>query len=533
MTSDVSSPDALTKLCSNCGFRLEASLLRCPLDGLPLGPSRPENEILGPYRLIRRLGRGGMGVVYQAENERLGRYVAIKLLHRGLHGDKVVVDRFFLEARAVNTIRHPHVVETYDLVSGPDDLYMVMEYLEGEDLAALLGKSVAQPWPVPRVMHVLEQICGALQATHRRGIIHRDLKPANVFLTHRRGMEDFVKVLDFGIVKLAADGGRLTLEGLTMGTPEYMSPEQVCGDETLDGRSDLYGLGCIAFEMLTGYQLFGGGSHGDVMLAQLHKPPSSLRQWNKNVSLALDAVILRCLAKDASERPSSAYLLARELAEATGRPFDVTGAFMALTPNSLAIPNVITTGEMLTGPGPVVRPSPSVDDVEERVQTALVRVGRDRRWRWAAAVAGAAGAIAAMFWAARTPVLVPEPSVASTVADVVRVQLQTQPPGAQVVDVRSGEVWGTTPLERGLPRLSHQHVRFELAGHEVGERRFEVKGVSAVVASLAPTVAAPDPDAQVTTPGEKPKRRLRASAERKPGARTGRVGAGTIDPFSP
>ncbi|MDX2018620.1 MAG: serine/threonine-protein kinase [Deltaproteobacteria bacterium] len=520
---------ALTRLCANCGFRLEASLLRCPIDGLTLAPASENNAMLGPYRLLRRLGRGGMGVVYEAENQRLGRTVAIKLLHRALRSDQVVVDRFFLEARAVNTIRHPHVVQTYDLVADPQDLYMVMEYLEGDDLAHLLSKSAGQPWPVARAVHVLEQICGALQVTHRRGIVHRDLKPANIFLTRAHGKEDYVKVLDFGIAKLGA-GGKLTQEGLTMGTPEYMSPEQVRGED-IDGRSDLYGLACIAFELLTGYQLFGGGSQTDVMLSQLHTPPQSLRRFNKDIPAALDAVILRCLAKDAWDRPSTAYEMARALAEAVGLPFDVSGAFAALTPSSL--PKLSDGRRPTTGALPPVAGlrEPSGGDEDE-----LPR----RRWMRSltqalpvAVVLFVVGGVVA--WRSRAAAPPADPGPAA-----VNVQVQSQPAGAEVIDVATHQTWGFTPLQRQLLPGSQQSVQIRHAGFVPAVQTFTVESGGVVAVALVPERPAvvPPPAAAPSPPAEPaPPRVHKRSLPQTPPAKDSpptRVGtSGTIDPFAP
>lgn len=529
---DVLDFEPLTRLCATCGFRLEASLLRCPLDGAPLGPPSADVQRLGAYRLIRRLGRGGMGVVYQAENERLGRVVAIKLLARQMQADHVVLERFFLEARAVNSICHPNVVQTYDLVSDGQDVYMVMEYLAGEDLATQLARGTGQPWAVARVVHVLEQICGALEATHRQGIIHRDLKPANIFLTTREGQADFVKVLDFGIVKLAGAGGRLTLEGLTMGTPAYMSPEQIYG-EPLDGRSDLYGLGCIAFELLTGRPLFGAGAHADVMMAQLNEPPQSPRALNPAVPPALDALILRCLAKEADGRPASAFALAQALATAVGRPFDGSGSFEALMP---VAPTHDLPPRAVSGLRPVVK------SLEATQALRALRPRGLARWLALSVLGGAL--VAAALWATR-------PGAAPAQAEPARVLFQSQPPGAIVWRVDTHERWGPTPLERVLPQKDVFSVRFELPGHEPLERRVEALGVSTVAVSLAPLPAPPAPppevaptpvgvapagsaaaeaapaEAQATPPG--PGRRRPAPTSRRAVPPSG---VGTLDPFA-
>ncbi|HZX42108.1 MAG TPA: serine/threonine-protein kinase, partial [Myxococcaceae bacterium] len=199
---------------------------------------------VGSFRLVRRIGHGGMGSVYLGEQTLIGSKVAVKVLHEHLASDASLVQRFYAEARAVNLIGHPNIVNIFDMnVVPPRRYYLIMEYLEGEPLSA----APAGPMPPERALPILVQVCQALQAAHARGVVHRDLKPENVFLCRRDG-PPFVKILDFGIAKLF--GGE-TQEGQThagwiVGTPEYMAPEQGAG-EALDGRADLYALGVIAY----------------------------------------------------------------------------------------------------------------------------------------------------------------------------------------------------------------------------------------------------------------------------------------------
>jgi tRNA A-37 threonylcarbamoyl transferase component Bud32 len=310
---------SLTRLCGACGYRLEATLLRCPVDGSRLPRERADAAVLGSYRLLERLGTGGMGVVYRAVHQKLGRTVAIKVLNRALLADRTNVARFFQEARAVNTIRHPNVVDIYDFVAAGKDIYTVMELLVGCDLHHALYRAGA-PFAAERAVGLLLQICAGLQAAHDRSIIHRDLKPANVFLTTRDGAE-FVKLLDFGLAKLERAEGRMTRDGVVLGTPEYMAPEQARG-AALDCRADIYGIGCLAFHMLTGSQLFAGGSYADVMVRHVKERPPAPRALNAALPDALERAILRALAKDPGGRPPSARALAEELCAAIGRPLD-------------------------------------------------------------------------------------------------------------------------------------------------------------------------------------------------------------------
>ena len=307
----------LTKLCGTCGYRYEGSVLRCPGEGTRLGRERPDVAVLGAYRLVERLGTGGMGAVYRAIHEKLGRTVAIKVLNRSLLADRTNIVRFFQEARSVNTIRHPNVVDIYDFVTAGKDIYTVMEFLVGQDLHHALYAEGGRPFLPGRAVSILEQICSALQAAHDRNIIHRDLKPANVFLIRRDG-DEFVKLLDFGLAKLDRTEGRMTREGVVLGTPEYMAPEQARGG-TMDHRADLYGVGCLAYHMFTGCQLFAGGSYADVMVRHVKEPPPAPRTLNPQLSEALETVVLRCLAKDPADRPASALGVAEELCAAIGR----------------------------------------------------------------------------------------------------------------------------------------------------------------------------------------------------------------------
>jgi serine/threonine protein kinase len=287
-------------------------------------PADPRVAELGSFRLVERLGDGGMGAVYRAVHERLGRVVAIKLLHRDLTSDRGLVGRFFAEARAANTIRHEHVVEVYDFVEAGDDVYFVMEYLRGKDLHEVIHRShsVSARRSVgvepARAVHILEQIAAALHATHARNIVHRDLKPENVFLAEKDGGRDFVKIFDFGVAKLDRTDGRATVQGAVLGTPEYMAPEQASGG-AIDGRADLYSLGCIAYEMLTRRQIFGGGTQSEVLMRQMTFTPPPVRTHAPDVPAALDAAVMRALDKDPARRPQTALAFAQSVARALGR----------------------------------------------------------------------------------------------------------------------------------------------------------------------------------------------------------------------
>jgi serine/threonine protein kinase len=277
---------------------------------------------LGAYQLLERLGRGGMGEVWRAEHVRLGRQAAIKLIRprdAGESGEQgsVVRRRFEREARATASLTSPHTVSLYDFgVASDGTFYYAMELLEGLDLDALVTRH--GPQPPARVVHLVAQACDSLAEAHARGLLHRDIKPSNLFVC-RRGLEhDFVKVLDFGLVKAVAggpDGGPvLTGEHRRVGTPAFMAPEAARGALSLDARADLYALGCVAYFLLTASNVFSGESALALMLqhADTSPEPPSLRT-HFEVPADVEAVVMSCLAKAPAERPASARALKEAL----------------------------------------------------------------------------------------------------------------------------------------------------------------------------------------------------------------------------
>ncbi len=262
-------------------------------------------QALGNYRILSRVGVGGMGMVFLAEHPHIGKKVALKVIHRELAGNKEVVSRFLNEARAVNQIGNEHIVEIHDFGQTDNgEHFFIMEYLEGRTLAMELARA-EQGIAVPRALHIGAQIASALAAAHAMGIIHRDLKPDNVMLIERLGDRDFVKLLDFGLAKFLSDTdprSKLTAAGVVLGTPQYMSPEACESRPGLDHRSDIYSLGILLFQMLTGIVPFGGDSMGEVLVKQVAHPPPALRGINPDIPPAVEQVVLRCLAKDPNTR---------------------------------------------------------------------------------------------------------------------------------------------------------------------------------------------------------------------------------------
>lgn len=300
-----------------------------------LGQQVAKAREMGSYQLGELLGRGGMGEVYKATHRMLARPAAIKLIRPEMiaagdpAGAQLAVTRFRREAEAAANLRSPHTVELYDFgVTDDETLYFVMELLDGLDLEALVQRH--GPVPASRVVHILRQACASLEEAHVRGLVHRDIKPANIHLGRLGLVYDFVKVLDFGLVKPITDRSveqlLTTQAGLIIGTPGYMAPEMAFGD-SVDGRADLYALGCVAYYLLTGQQVFDGATAMQIMSRHLQAapvPPSE--RVPSAIPPGLDQVVLACLAKKPEDRPQSAAELAGRLSAIDLEPWTETQA---------------------------------------------------------------------------------------------------------------------------------------------------------------------------------------------------------------
>ena len=270
--------------------------------------------VAGKYRLLELLGSGGMGDVYRAEHTFAGRVVAVKLLHADLADDPEFTRRLFLEAQAVNKIRHPNIVDIVDAGPSDEGPYVVMEYLDGVSLAHALDQ--CKRVDTTTALAVILPLLAALDAAHRNGIVHRDLKPANIFLAHA-GDEVIVKVLDFGIAKVLAGPGApipQTSTGIVFGTPDYLSPEQACGDDTIDGRSDLFTVGTLLFELVSGRKPFEASSAVATAYRIVHAPAPPLVSLGILGDPRLQRVIDTLLEKSPEHRFASASAVADALA---------------------------------------------------------------------------------------------------------------------------------------------------------------------------------------------------------------------------
>ncbi|HEY6173075.1 MAG TPA: serine/threonine-protein kinase, partial [Kofleriaceae bacterium] len=355
----------------------------------------------GSYRILRQIGEGGMGAVYLGEHTMLGRPAAIKILLPSLSQNREMVGRFFNEARATTAIRHPGIVEIYDFGFLPDGAaYIAMEMLDGESLASRLQR--VGRLPVSAAVDIGRQVAAALHAAHSLGITHRDLKPDNMFLVRDPEIGERVKLLDFGIAKLVTnDSGNRTRTGVVMGTPVYMSPEQCRGTAALDGRADLYSLGCVLYELVAGRPPFVAESAGDIIAHHLYFPPDPVRRHEPSVPDGLEQLIMALLAKDPAMRPGSAVEVSGILDRWRTIAAAPSGSAMRATPVAAGQTGRQNAANVLT----------TLSGSAAAVATAAGTTGHgpsNKRWVRAAAIGVAvvaAGAIAVVVMTRR-----PEPS---------------------------------------------------------------------------------------------------------------------------
>ncbi|HEY7509230.1 MAG TPA: protein kinase [Vicinamibacteria bacterium] len=388
---------------------------------------------IGRYTVARKLGQGGMGVVYAARDEQLERMVAVKTMS-ALSRDETARKRFWREARAAASVNHPNVCQLYEVGEDGGEPFIAMELLEGESLA---GRLHARPLSVADAVPIGLGVLAALQALHARGIVHRDLKPSNVFLTPHG-----VKLLDFGLARPSDPGGELALSsvtqltrtGMVVGTPRYMAPEQVAG-EAVDHRADLFALGAILFEMLAGRPAFGGRNAIEILHATLHEQPPALT--GSPAVAAVDRVIRRALAKRPGDRPQSAEAMAEELRAVRGGSDDLPALARTLT-------------RIVVLPFRVLRPDPEIDflafSLPDAIATSLAGI---------ASLIVRSSAVAARF-AAEAPDL----KALAAEADVDRVVMGTLLRGgdqvratAQLVEAPVGTLLSSLTVQSSLGDL--------------------------------------------------------------------------------
>jgi serine/threonine-protein kinase len=313
------------KVCPVCSTEYSDDVKFCPRDGQTLRAADPASDLVGQviadrYHVTRKLGEGGMGQVYLAEHVKMGRRSAIKVMNPSMVHDPDAVARFNREAANASRITHPSVCAIYDFGETSDGLiYLAMEFVEGEPLTDLLKRE--ESLPTARAVPIFAQVADALQAAHDLGIVHRDLKPDNIMLARGRTGADVVKVVDFGIAKAIGgdDSQKVTRTGLVVGTPEFMSPEQLAGDK-VDGRTDIYALALVFYKMLTGKLPFEASTIQETMVKRLTDDPLTLAAARPTLTFppGLQATLDAAFARDPTERYQSAAKFASDVSTVAG-----------------------------------------------------------------------------------------------------------------------------------------------------------------------------------------------------------------------
>ena len=459
-------------------------------------------ERVNNYRIVSVLGEGGMGAVYLAEHPFMGRKAAIKVLRGELAQDKGLVERFMNEARAANAIQHPNIIDIIDvgiLASGIP--YLMMELLNGESLARRLERE--RRIAVTEAVNIAVQTASALNAAHAKGIVHRDLKPDNLFLVpdDRDASREQVKVLDFGIAKLRGElsgSGAKTQSGSVMGTPPYMSPEQCRGiTDEIDERTDIYALGIILYEMLTGAPPFVSEGWGEVVLMHVTKAVPPPRQKNPEIPAALEAAILKALAKAPAERWTTMAEMDSALRAAIGAP---ARGFVSGPPAVPARP--VPPGATMPRPPTTLGAAAGEVTPPTRIAADGGEAGARAPWwrRPAAILAGgvAAAAVALPLMLSRrtptaampatstaAPVTTPAVVVSPPAPVVVAPPPPAPPPPAQVAP--AAPVVATAPREGGQESGGH---------HKAAAHRHEAHAAKKAIGAPAPAgapIVAPSP----------------------------------------
>jgi serine/threonine-protein kinase len=451
------------RYCARCRTSYAQGERFCPLDGGAVIEEGQRSSLIGEtlggrYQLVREIGKGGMGVVYEAEHTGLGKHVAVKLLLDTYSEDREVLARFHQEARTASRIGHENIIDIIDIGDHNGRSYIVMELLDGTDLRR---STLGNPLTVERGIPIFKQICRALAAAHAKDIIHRDMKPENVFLTERNGNHDFVKLMDFGISKIKAaheSQVRLTQTGAVVGTPLYMAPEQALGKTDIDHRVDIYSVGVMMYELFTGRPPFEANTYLGLLTQHVHERPTSPRKVRPELPAPLERTILRALEKDPAKRFSSIE--------------EMAGSLPVTAP--MNVPATVVSGSgSHSGPFKI--------GATER-STRHLATARSARTIWigvSAAAVVAAGVVAAVLvtrGGSGTETVAPAQGAATGGGGPVRegpavvalathgtLDLKSVPPGARVL--LDGNEAGFTPLFLREVAIGEHSLRLELDGY--------------------------------------------------------------------
>jgi len=410
-------------------------------------------ETVGSFRVLQKIGEGGMGAVYLAEHPLIGKRVAIKMLLPELSQNQDVVNRFFNEARAATQLKHPGLIEVFDFGHhSSGSAFIVMEFLDGESLAAKLRQD--RFLSLDFLLDLVRQIAIALSEAHKKGIVHRDLKPDNVFLVPdpERNFGVRAKVLDFGIAKLANDSptSTKTRTGVMMGTPTYMSPEQCRGAGSVDHRTDVYALGCMIFEMATGRAPYIGEGPGDVLAAHIYEPIPSVRELQPQAPPELDAIVTRAMAKRAEERYRSLAELVADVEALARQGGKVT--FRSQPPANSPHHTTLSSsaGEVVGGQG--YKRSTGVAIGLGLV--ALLGAGGLVAWK----LGGSSEPTAAVAPHAPKADVVAKPAAVEKSKAKAHLHIDSRPSGAEVFRASDGIRIGETPLDLDIDKTRGQAV---------------------------------------------------------------------------
>ena len=385
---------AVLKVCPQCGTEYETAARFCPTDGTALRPKGSDSLVgcvlADRYHILKRIGEGGMGRVYLGEHVKMNRQCAIKVMSPALVNDAESASRFAREASNAARIIHPNVAAVFDYGESDGLVYLVMEYVDGEPLSRLLAREA--PFALERAVDLARQIADALGAAHELGIVHRDLKPDNILVARSKSGKEVVKVVDFGIAKAMQEGAgeALTRTGLVIGTPEFMSPEQLLGDP-VDARSDLYALGCILHLMLTAAPAFEAPTREQMIKRRLSEDPPRAQELDPGIPDSIDRIIARLLARSPGDRYGSAAEVRDALGGTHTRRLSSDGTVMPrmVTPRS-APTMVFGAAESATEPT-MIRSAPH--SAERPVTAPIAKPRRGFPWLLSIVLVAAAAVV--------------------------------------------------------------------------------------------------------------------------------------------